>query len=167
MPKNAHSAGEIVSDAEAINLKGIVAFGPFRLCAKERLLEKDGASIDLGGRALDILASLVERAGEVVTKDELISRAWPNLTVEEGNLRFQIAALRKILGDGKSGVHYIKNIAGRGYCFIAPITQVEAAPDASSKEAVHAELFLPHSSRRMIGREQALRLIARHLATHR
>ena len=75
-----------------------------------------------GGRALDILIALAERAGEVITHKELISVVWPDVTVEEANLRFQMAALRKALGDGRDGARYISNIAGRGYCFVAPVT---------------------------------------------
>src|SRR5438874_2923235 len=58
-----------------------IAFGPFRLFAKSRLLEKDGAPIHLGGRALDILVFLAERAGEVVDKRELIRRIWADVNV--------------------------------------------------------------------------------------
>jgi hypothetical protein len=73
--------------------KDVLSFGPFRLFAAERLLKKGDEPIPLGGRALDILIALAERAGEVVTHKELISTVWPDVTVEEANLRFQIAAL--------------------------------------------------------------------------
>src|SRR6185369_16600689 len=76
-----------------------IAFGPFRLLAKSRLLEKDGAPLHLGGRALDILIFLAERAGEVVDKRELIKRIWADVNVDEGSLRFHITSLRKALGD--------------------------------------------------------------------
>jgi predicted ATPase/DNA-binding winged helix-turn-helix (wHTH) protein len=144
-----------------------ISFGAFRLFPTERLLEKDGSPVHLGSRALDILGLLVERAGEVVSKDELIARAWPKLTVDETNLRFQIASLRKSLGDGKIGPQYVKNIAGRGYCFVAPITKVERTPAVSSNELLHSDVSLPQPSRRMVGREQAVRMIASHLSTHR
>jgi signal transduction histidine kinase len=115
----------------------IVAFGRFRLRATERLLEKDGARLKLGSRALDILIALVERAPEVVSKKELLARVWPDLVVEEGSLRFHIAALRKVLGDGQSGTRYILNVAGRGYCFAAPILCSPARPPPV--ESVRAE----------------------------
>jgi hypothetical protein len=73
----------------------LLSFGPFSLLTAERLLKKADESIPLGGRALDILIALVERAGEVVTHRELISTVWPGVTVEDANLRAQIAALRK------------------------------------------------------------------------
>ena len=103
--------------------KDVLSFGPFSLFAAERLLKKADEPIPLGGRALDILIALVERAGEVVTHKELISTVWPDVTVEEANLRFQMAALRKALGDGRDGARYVSNVAGRGYCFVAPVTR--------------------------------------------
>src|SRR5580693_4213469 len=106
--------------------KDVLSFGPFSLFAAERLLKKADEPIPLGGRALDILIALAERPGEVVTHKELISTAWPDVTVEEANLRFQMAAIRKALGDGRDGARYISNIAGRGYCFVAPVTRSSA-----------------------------------------
>ena len=81
----------------------VVSFGPFRLFAAERLLKKGDEPVLLGGRSLDVLIMLVERAGEVVTRKELISRVWPDVTVEEANLRVQINGLRKALGEGPWG----------------------------------------------------------------
>jgi DNA-binding winged helix-turn-helix (wHTH) protein len=76
-------------------VRGVVSFGPFRLFAAERQLKKGDEPLQLGSRALDTLSALVERAGEVVTQRELISRIWPDVTVEEANLRVNIARLRK------------------------------------------------------------------------
>jgi DNA-binding winged helix-turn-helix (wHTH) protein len=92
--------------------KDVLSFGPFSLVAAERLLKKADEPIPLGGRALDILIALAERAGEVVTHKELISTVWPDVTVEQANLRFQMAALRKALGDGRDGARYASNVAG-------------------------------------------------------
>src|SRR6202044_1184598 len=91
----------------------LLSFGPFSLLTAERLLKKADESIPLGGRALDILIALVERAGEVVTHRELISTVWPGVTVEDANLRAQIAALRKALGGGRDGAWSRSNFAGR------------------------------------------------------
>jgi signal transduction histidine kinase len=107
----------------------IIAFGPFQLRAAERLLEKDGVAIKLGSRALDILIALVERAPGIVSKRELLARAWPDLIVDEGSLRFHIAALRKVLGEGESGFRYVTNVAGRGYCFAAPVFRSVGKPE--------------------------------------
>ena len=88
----------------------IIAFGPFRLSAAARLLTRGDENVALGSRALDILIALVESAGEVVSRRQLVDRAWPDLVVEEANLRVHIANLRKALGDRNDGARYITNI---------------------------------------------------------
>ena len=75
----------------------------------------------LGSRALEVLIVLVEHAGELVSNKDLLARGWPDTFVEEANLRVQVMALRKSLGDGQGGARYIKNVQGRGYCFVAPV----------------------------------------------
>ena len=97
----------------------VVTFGPFRLFVAERLLKKGDESFPIGGRALDLLIALVERPGEVLTYKELMAQVWSGVTVDEANLRVHIAAIRKVLGDGRDGARYIANVAGRGYCFVA------------------------------------------------
>ena len=104
------------------------AFGSFRLIPAQRMLLEDGESLRLGSRALDILVTLVERAGETIHKDQLIARAWPDTVVDEGALRAHVAALRKALGDGRAGNRYIANISGRGYRFVAPVTREQRQP---------------------------------------
>ncbi len=116
-----------------------ISFGAFRLFPKLRLLEKDGAPLHLGGRALDILIYLAERAGEVIDKRELVKRVWADVNVDEGSLRFHITSLRKALGDAGEGSRYVVNVPGRGYCFAAPL--LRAAPlenRLSRSEAVPA-----------------------------
>src|SRR3954463_11528377 len=108
-----------------------LSFGPFNLIASERLLTKGGAPVDLGGRALDILIALMSSPNEVVSKKDLLSRVWPDVTVDEGSLRFHMAGLRKALGDGKDGARYITTLAGRGYCFVAPVSRAGSAREAA------------------------------------
>ena len=91
-----------------------ISFGPFRLLAEQRLLLEGDKPARLGSRAF-ILAALVERAGEVVGKDELIGRAWPQTFVAEANLKIQVSALCRALGDGQGGHRYIVTVPGRGY----------------------------------------------------
>jgi alkylhydroperoxidase family enzyme len=88
-------AGRVRMDGDSLLTHGVVSFGSFRLFAAERQLKKGDEPLQLGSRALDTLMVLVERAGEVVTQRELISRVWPDVTVEEANLRVNIASLRK------------------------------------------------------------------------
>jgi DNA-binding winged helix-turn-helix (wHTH) protein len=64
---------------------------------------------------------LTARAGEPVTKDELIAAVWGGVVVEESNLKVHISALRKALNDGHDGKRYVVNIPRRGYCFVAPV----------------------------------------------
>src|SRR6266567_5719114 len=85
-------------------------FGPFELQPDQRRLLKDGATIVLRPRAFDLLAALVERAGHLVTKDELLDQVWPKVVVEEAALHVQVSALRKVLG-----ADAITTVAGRGY----------------------------------------------------
>jgi predicted ATPase/DNA-binding winged helix-turn-helix (wHTH) protein len=136
----------------------IAVFGPFRLITAERLLQKGNEVVILSSRALDILVTLVERSGEVVSQYELMARAWPNVVVEEANLRVHIASLRKALGDAQNGARYITNIPGRGYCFVAAV-QHTAAVQAAVPTVVDGALTgsshtLPARLVRMIGRNQ-------------
>src|SRR5579859_5945754 len=87
----------------AAQTKDVISFGPFSLVVGERLLTKDGAPVELGARALDILIALASRPNEVVSKWDLLAQVWPGVTVEEGSLRFHVNALRNALGDGKNG----------------------------------------------------------------
>src|SRR6267154_3942663 len=109
-----------------------ISFGPFRLLAMQRLLLEGDQPVRLGSRAFDILAALVERGGEVVGKDELIARAWPQTFVEEANLKIQVSALRRVLGDGQGGNRYVITVPGRGYNFVAPVRREETLRVAST-----------------------------------
>src|SRR6266851_1560890 len=100
-----------------------ISFEPFRLLSAQRLLLEGDKPVRLGSRAFDILTVLVERSGEVVSKEELISRAWPTTFVDEGNLKIQVSALRRALGDGQGDNRYIATIVGRGYNFVTPIRE--------------------------------------------
>src|SRR3984885_4363324 len=126
-------------------------FGPFELNVAERSLKKANQVLPLGGRAYDILIALLEKAGEVVAKTELIAKAWPDVTVEEGSLRVHLSALRKALGDGQFGNKYIASTQGHGYSFIAPVTRLPA--DRNSGNASAGMSNLPPALGRMVGRE--------------
>ena len=119
---------------------GAISFGPFRLLAGQRLLLDGEKPVRLGSRAFDILTSLVERAGEVVGKEELIARAWPQTFVEELNLKIQVSALRRALGDGQGGHRYVVTVPGRGYNFVAPVRREEPsrAPPPTTRRVADA-----------------------------
>jgi predicted ATPase/DNA-binding winged helix-turn-helix (wHTH) protein len=95
----------------------IYRFGRFELQPNQRRLLNDGHGVELGHRAFDVLLALVERAGQLVTKDQLLGQVWPGVVVEENNLQVQVSALRKILGAAA-----IATTAGRGYCFTLELT---------------------------------------------
>ena len=148
-----------------------ISFGPYRLLAAQRLLLDGDRPVRLGSRAFDILAALVERAGEVVGKEQLIARAWPRTFVEEANLKIQVSALRRALGDGQGGNRYVITVPGRGYNFVAPVRREEPSraspPPTVASTATHN---LPFAVTRMIGREEAVaalvaRLSRQHLVT--
>src|SRR5258708_9835161 len=98
-----------------------ISFGPFRPVPAQRLLLEGDTPVRLGSRAFDVLAALVERAGEVVGKEELRARAWPQTFVEEANLKMQVSALRRALGDGQGGHCYVVTVPGRGHNFFPPV----------------------------------------------
>jgi len=147
----------------------VLSFGLFTLFVAERLLKRADESIPLGARALDILIALAERAGEVVTHKELISSAWPDVTVEEGNLRLQIATLRKALGDGRDGARYVSNVVGRGYCFVAPVARSMVEQPVPVARITTAERVqkLPPRLTRMVGRDDTVRALAQQLQVWR
>src|SRR6266436_5107261 len=145
----------------------LICFGPFRLSVTGRVLEKGSVPVRLGSRALDILIALVERATEVVTKKELFAKVWPDLVVDEGNLRYHVSALRTALGEGRSGGHYVTNVSGRGYCFVAPISRAAAAPAPLRNSLAHSPVGLPPGPTGMVGRDETVRLISEELTTRR
>jgi Tol biopolymer transport system component/DNA-binding winged helix-turn-helix (wHTH) protein len=99
-------------------------FGPFRLDAVKRLLLRDGGAVPLRPKAFETLLALVERSGEVVSKDELMQRLWPDSIVEEGNLTLNIHLARRALGETQNGNRYIVNVSGRGYSFVAEVRRL-------------------------------------------
>jgi len=98
-------------------------FGRFRLKVAERVLLRDGELVPLTPKVFDILVTLVEHGGQVVAKDDLMKRVWPNTFVEEGNLTQNISLLRKALGETPGGVQFIETVPRRGYRFVAETSE--------------------------------------------
>jgi predicted ATPase/DNA-binding winged helix-turn-helix (wHTH) protein len=144
-----------------------ISFGPFWLHIGQRRLEKDGSPIQLGGRALDLLIALVERAGTVVSKNDLLAKAWPDLIVDEGSLRVQIAGLRKALGDGEAGARYLTTVSGQGYCFVGRLSDANRQGQSSIGPISEPPHNLPARSTRMVGRDQTVRDITTKLRSER
>jgi len=152
----------------AVTATGTLSFGPFSVTPHERLVMRDGVALPLGAKAFDTLMALMSRPNEVVSKWDLMALVWPGITVEETNLRFHVAALRKALGDGKDGARYITTFSGRGYCFVAPISQTNIAP--VQRPAPRRELppvKLPNRLQRMVGRDDAIAAVSGKLLASR
>jgi len=104
-----------------------LGFGPFVLQPAARILEREGVEVAIGSRAIDLLITLVEQAGEVVSVEDLLQAAWGGLTVAPDNVRVQIATLRRRLGQGEGHPRYIENLPARGYRFVAPVIAHDTA----------------------------------------
>jgi predicted ATPase/DNA-binding winged helix-turn-helix (wHTH) protein len=142
---------------------GFYVFGPYRLQACARILVRDGVAVAVGSRAFDMLVALVHRPGQVLSRRDLMSLAWPGLTVEESNVRVQMAHLRREIHCGENGERYIVSIAGRGYCFVAPVewedstnrgTGIEGSRELQSRADGASRLPAPHSH--PVGRDECL-----------
>jgi len=132
------NSGKIIAARMSGERKNFYAFGPFRFDSEKRVLVRDGAPVPLGPKVAETLLMLVERAGHLVDKDDLMKGVWPEAFVEEGNLNKNIFVLRKLLGQWDRGREYIETVPKRGYRFVAPVN-----------EATHAEVasFLPTPAR--------------------
>jgi DNA-binding winged helix-turn-helix (wHTH) protein len=122
----------------------------------QRLLLDADARVRLGNRAFQILTALVERPGELLTKRELIARAWPDVVVEENNLKVQINALRKALGEGPQDQRYLATVTGRGYQFVARVETefpTDASPATPPASVAHN---IPAALARLIGRAETV-----------
>lgn len=144
-----------------------LSFGPFRLVVSERLLTREGTPVKLSARALDVLTALLSRPNEVVDKTELLAQVWPDVTVEEGCLRFHVNGLRKALGDGKGGARYIETLPGRGYCFVAAVSQSSDQADGPLAPAAFPYAILPACLMGMVGRDDDVLKVSTQLTAAR
>lgn len=145
----------------------VLRFGPYAFHLRQRLILDGDRPLRMGGRALEILQVLVERAGHVVSKDELIARVWPTSVVEEINLRVHIAALRRALGDGQDGQRYIVNVPQRGYSFIAPVERAPAGTQLSIETVQKPKHNLPARLTPVTGRDSVVGSLVRQLPVRR
>nr|WP_180206117.1 winged helix-turn-helix domain-containing protein [Pseudomonas sp. SbOxS1]NYU06333.1 helix-turn-helix transcriptional regulator [Pseudomonas sp. SbOxS1] len=130
-----------------------VHFGPYRIYPGQRLVMESERPLRLGRRAMDILLILLEHAGKVVSKQDLMAQIWPDSVVEEINLRVHMAALRKALGDGQAGQRYIVTVAQRGYSFVAPCSLEHSGQAPQSDTVGSSGHNLPLRRTRLIGRQ--------------
>ncbi|HEY9349021.1 MAG TPA: winged helix-turn-helix domain-containing protein, partial [Inquilinus sp.] len=145
-----------------------ISFGAFRLLPAQQLLLESDRPVHLGSRARDILVALLERPGQVLSKQELLDRVWPNTFVEEGNLKVHVAALRRALGDGQAGKRFIANIPGRGYSFVAPVDHgavLDGVDPQIDKIEVRQDLPMPLT--RMLGRSDTVAALSAQITRQR
>ena len=114
----------------------IFLFEGFRL-DRRGLFRRDeiaaSAPVEIGSRALDVLCALLQRPGDLISRDEIMAAAWPGVVVEDNNITIQIATLRRVLDpDGANG-SCIQTVPGRGYRFVAPVTRVDPATSPASE----------------------------------
>ena len=107
----------------------IYEFGKFRLDPKNQLLLSNVGPISLAPKAFNVLLVLVQNGSRLTTKDELMTKVWPNCFVEEANLTINISVLRKALRESSDGQQYIETVPKRGYRFAVPVkTLSDLAP---------------------------------------
>ena len=148
-----------------------LTFGRFQVLPERREVLADGRPTKLGGRAFDVLITLIEARGAVVSKEALMARVWPGRTIEENSLAAQIAALRAALGAERA---LIRTVSGRGYQFTGEIRILSATPQRAGAEMTTAELAsvlpptnVPEPAFELIGREEELSEILNLVTTHR
>jgi len=123
---------------QALAVPETVVFGPFVLDFSARALVAGGEKLALSSRAFDILALLVAERHRVVTKDEILTKVWRGVAVEENNLAVQMSSLRRVLGEHAEGQTLILTVPGQGYRFVARLEapQPQPAPDVSRLESI-------------------------------
>src|SRR5688572_30256140 len=109
--------------------KRFYEFGPFRVDTVKYALTRDGEVAQLSLKAFEILLALIENRGQVLEKNELLQRVWPDTVVEENNLARNISALRKVLDEQPNGRQYILTVPGRGYRFVANVREVDGGSE--------------------------------------
>jgi predicted ATPase/DNA-binding winged helix-turn-helix (wHTH) protein len=135
----------------------VLSFGPFRLIPGRQLLLLDDQPVKLGGRSFELLHVLAHRSGQLISKEELITAAWPDTYVHESNLKVNMSHLRRALGDIQSQPIYVATIAGRGYRFVAPV-QLSTCADGGIP-AKSSELSGLPPWRDIVGREREIAAI--------
>ncbi|RVT97765.1 hypothetical protein EOD42_08150 [Rhodovarius crocodyli] len=138
-----------------------IRFGDFTLLPARKMLLRGAKEVRIGQRALDLLIALVRHPGAVLERDMLVAAVWPGRHVDDSNLRAQMAALRRALGDSETDGRHVLTVPGRGYSFVAPVQAQppQPAPPAASK--------LPVRLQSVVGRDAEIALLDEALGRHR
>jgi predicted ATPase/DNA-binding winged helix-turn-helix (wHTH) protein len=156
-----------VKEPHAPSVEPALSFDRFQILTRRRLLVEAGKPVRIGSRAFDILVALVERPGERIGKAELLARVWPDTHVVDGNLKFQVAALRRVLRDGRDGRRFIDTSQGQGYCFVAPVSVSEEGDQLPAPVGVARRHNLPEQLTPLIGRDDVVAKLAEQVTMHR
>jgi predicted ATPase/DNA-binding winged helix-turn-helix (wHTH) protein len=148
--------------ADAADAHDSISFGVFRLLPARRLLVRGDQPVRVGSRSFDILVALVNRAGSVVSTEELIAQVWPKSVVADNNLRVHIAGLRRALADGADGQRFIENIPLKGYAFVAPVERMSTGALSGLPLALTGAGTTP-----LLGREEAICSLGRLIQSRR
>src|SRR5687768_10594672 len=119
----------------------LYAFGSFRLDPTRRLLQREGVPVPLTPKVMDVLLHLVRHRGQDVAKQELLRQVWPDVAVEENNLARSVSSLRRALGESTHAHEYVVTLPGRGYRFVASVTEVEEDEPAACPTKDPAQRF--------------------------
>ncbi len=146
-------------------------FGGFRLSVSARVLLLHDERVRIGSRSFDLLVALVQRAGEIVSTAELQSSVWPNLNVDQANVRVQVVGLRKVLASDPASKRSIDTVPLRGYCFILPVTRGAAIANdqvpLARQQTAEPQHNLPILFVTPVGREAEIALITESLSKQR
>lgn len=121
-------------------------FAQFSVDPATRSLCNQHGQINLSARAFDVLLELLRHRGEPVSKDHLLDAVWPGVVVGENSLNQAVCTLRKVLGDSRSSPRFVKTIPGRGYCFIAELSDDRATTDTEEKLNAAPQLREPQAA---------------------
>jgi len=145
----------------------VLKFGEFELEMPHKNLSRDGVRLKLGGRAASLLAVLAAANGELVSREELLARVWPDQTIDDSAIRVHLSALRKVLGPVNDGNQVIVNEAGRGYRLALPVDQNDIANTQAAQTDDASRINLPTRIDAIIGRDQTIATLAEELVARR
>jgi predicted ATPase/DNA-binding winged helix-turn-helix (wHTH) protein len=168
--RHAAIPGQALDDVTVIDSsEQVLSFGSFELVPSRRILLENNKPVGIRSRALDLLCLLVEASEQILSKDDLLARAWPGTFVAEANVRVQINELRRVLGDGRHGRRFIVTVPNRGYSFVEKVhrRQSRLPGDPASVPDRQGDDMPPIRSGRIIGRDRAIQRLAKQIQQRR
>ena len=134
-------------------------FGPFLIDIAERTLRRDGETVPLTPKAFDVLVALIEKPGQLISKEELLQKVWPDTFVERSNLSYNVFALRKALGDTAERSVYVETVPKKGYRFRARVATATPPGNAQpTSESTESPVERRSPARRVMARSRSCHL---------